>query len=77
MTYRLLFWALGTTMGIIGIGAGLFIMMTQLISVESFGIPILSAFSKNEMKDSLLRFPLKELIYRPVTIAKRNVKRKD
>lgn len=75
--YKLFFWGLGSTMGIVGIGVGIVIMMAQLISTESFGIPILSSFSKNEMKDSLLRFPLKNLIYRPTSIARENVKRKD
>ena len=75
LIYRLFFLFLGSVMGLIGIGAGLVIMLTQLISTESFGIPILSSFSKSELKDSVIRFPLWSMKYRPQSIAKRNVKR--
>lgn len=76
LVYRLFFWLLGSTLGLIGLGAGLVVMLTQLISQESFGIPILSSFSPQEMKDSLVRFPLDSLKYRPQTIAKDNVRRR-
>jgi spore germination protein KA len=75
MVYRTLFWLLGSIMGIIGIGAGVVIMIVHISSTESFGRPILSSFSKQEMKDSLLHFPLKSLRYRPTSIARENVKR--
>ena len=51
-------------------------MLTQLVSTESFGIPILSSFSKEEMKDIIFRFPLRSMKYRPAAIAKENVKRR-
>lgn len=73
--YRLLFLFLGGTMGIIGIASGVMIMMAQLISTESFGIPILSSFSKNELKDSFIRFPLRFILYRPLSIVKDNIVR--
>ncbi len=73
---RLLFLILGGTMGLIGIGTGVIIMLTQLISLESFGIPILSSFSKNELKDSIFRFPLESMKFRPASIAKDNVRRR-
>jgi hypothetical protein len=63
-------------MGLIGIGSGIVIMLTQLISKTSFGIPIMSTFSKSEMKDSVIRFPLESLKYRPQSIAKDNVRRR-
>jgi len=72
--YRLFFWLLGSTIGLIGIGAGVFIMMTQLISTYSFGIPLLSSFSKEELKDSIVRFPLKWLKDRPESIVKDNIR---
>ncbi len=75
LIYRLLFLFLGATMGLIGFGAGLVIMLTQVISTESFGIPILSSFSKNERKDGILRYPWPSMKYRPISIAKDNVKR--
>jgi len=77
LIYRLFFLFLGATMGLIGIGSGVVIMLTQLISTESFGIPILSSFSKDEMKDGILRSPLGSMKYRRGSIAKNNVKRVD
>lgn len=73
--YRLFFLLLGSMFGIVGIGAGMIIMLTQLSSISSFGIPILDSFSKQELKDSFVRFPLKSLKYRPKSIAQGNVKR--
>lgn len=75
LIYRLLFLFLGATMGLIGIGAGIMIMLTQVISTESFGIPILSSFSKQELKDTIFRFPLKTMKFRPRSIAKDNIRR--
>lgn len=74
--YRFLFLFLGATMGLIGIGSGMVILLTQLVSTESFGIHVLSSFSKNEMKDIVIRFPLKSMKYRPKSIAKDNVQRR-
>jgi spore germination protein KA len=74
--YRLLFLILGGTLGLIGIGSGVMILLTQVASTESFGIPILSSFSKNELKDIILRFPLKSMKTRPASIAKNNVRRR-
>ena len=75
IVYRFFFLFMGSTMGLIGIGAGNVIMAVQLISTESFGIPILSSFSRNEMKDSIVRFPLWMMNFRPRSIAKDNVRR--
>ena len=74
--YRLLFFVLGSTMGLIGIGAGIVIMLTQLATTSSFGIPILSSFSKQELKDIIVRSPLGSLTFRPSAIAKDNVRRR-
>lgn len=75
LTFRALYWFLGSTMGLIGIGAGFIIMMTLIISTDSFGIPILSSLSKEELKDSLIRFPIRSLKFRPQSIVKNNVRR--
>ena len=75
--YRLSFWLLGSIMGLLGIAAGLMIIMTHLVSTKSFGVPILSSFSKHERKDSIVRFLLEQQGYRPASIAKDNVKRKE
>jgi spore germination protein KA len=75
LVYRLFFLLLGATMGLIGIGTGIVIMLAQLISTESFGIPILSSFSKTELKDGILRFPLGSMKFRPASIAKDNARK--
>lgn len=75
LIYRLFFLFLGAVMGLIGIGTGVVIMLAQLISIESFGIPILSSFSKSELKDSVVRFPLWMMKRRPGSIANENVRR--
>ena len=73
--YRLLYWILGSIMGIIGISAGIMVMMTHIASTNSFGVPILSSFSKQEMKDTFVRLPLRSMLYRPKTIRGENKKR--
>ncbi len=75
--YRYLFLFFGSLMGLIGIGSGIILMLTQIVSIESFGIPIFSSFSKNEMKDTIFRFPLFAMKYRPKSIAKNNIKRRN
>jgi spore germination protein KA len=74
--YRILFLFLGGTMGLVGIGVGMTIMLTHLASTESFGISILSSFSKYELRDGNFRFPLQSMKYRPASIAKDNVRRR-
>lgn len=73
--YRMVFLIAGSTMGLVGISSAIIIMLVHLISIESFGVPILSGFSKEELKDNVMRFPLKKLKFRPSSIAKNNVKR--
>ena len=75
LVYRLFLLLLGASMGLIGIGCGTVIMLIQLISTESFGIPILDSFTKYEMRDAVARFPLWSMKFRPVSIAKSNVRR--
>jgi spore germination protein KA len=75
LIYRLFFLLLGAVMGLIGIGTGMVIILAQLISTESFGVPILSSFSRSELKDSVVRFPLWSMKRRPGSIAKENVRR--
>jgi len=75
LVYRLFFLFLGAVMGLIGIGSGVVIMLVQLISTESFGIPILSSFSKYERRDAILRYPLWSMKFRPSSIAKDNIRR--
>ncbi|NLL56332.1 MAG: spore germination protein [Clostridiales bacterium] len=73
--YKLIFIIFASLMGIIGLAAVLVIMITQLSAMRSFDIPIMSFFHKNELKDSLLRFPTRHLRFRPASIQRENFKR--
>lgn len=75
LVYRFIFLLLGGTLGLVGIGCGITLLLTQLISTTSFGVPILDSFSKSEMKDSMIRFPLRDMFFRPPSISKRNQRR--
>ena len=76
LVYRAVFWLLGGLLGLVGIGVGLVIMYTQLASADSFGIPMLSSFSRQEMKDSLVRTTLDSMEFRPESITKQNLRRR-
>ena len=73
--YRLVFLLLGGLMGLIGIATGVMFMITQVVSTESFGIPITDSFSKEERKDAFLRFPLTQMKFRPQSIVGKNWRR--
>ena len=70
--YRFFFLFLGGVMGLIGISAGVVIMLTHLVSTSSLGVPILSAFSKEELRDTIPRQPLRNMVYRPDEISGEN-----
>lgn len=76
--YRFIFLFLGGFMGLYGVVSGLFLGIAHAVSLRSFGIPYTSSFapiSKEELKDSIIRFPLWLLNKRPESIVKRNVQR--
>lgn len=73
--YRLIFLLLCASMGLVGLCAALTFMLIQVISTESFGLPVLSVSNKSELRDSLVRFPLWKMNLRPSTIAKDNIQR--
>lgn len=75
--YRYLFWLLGSMMGIIGISAGMMVMLTQIVSTHSFGVPVLSSFSRQELKDTFVRMPMRTLIFRPQSVGSDNRRRHD
>ncbi len=70
--YRLTLLLMGGSMGIVGLSTGLLIMLVQIISKDSFGIPILASFSCHEIKDNLIRVPLSLIKKRPKTVVKNN-----
>ncbi|MBU5485308.1 spore germination protein [Clostridium sp. MSJ-11] len=58
-TNRVIFIILGGTLGIYGISAGVYIMLTNMLSIKSFGVPYMYSFSPFiNFKDSILRFPM-------------------
>lgn len=76
--YRLFFLFLSGFMGLVGIACGIIAVFMQVLSLRSFGIPFTSPASPMEMqglKDYVIRFPLWEMVFRPVSIVKNNVKR--
>lgn len=73
--YRYLFLFLSAIMGLIGLAAGLFVVLVQLASTKAFGVPILASFNKQEIKDSFIRASLKKLKYRPQILSKNNRRR--
>jgi spore germination protein KA len=72
--YRIVLLLMGGSMGIVGLSAGLLIMLTQIISNQSFGIPLLSSFNKVNKKDNMLRFPLSLIKRRSITVVNNKTK---
>lgn len=73
--YKILFILFGASMGLVGIGACMVIMLVQVSSIRSYGVPIMSFFHKTDLKDNIIRAPLKKLKYRPASIQKDNLRR--
>lgn len=75
---RFVFIILATTFGLYGIAMGLIALILHLCSLRSFGVPYtspLSPFIGDEMKDSIFRFPIWSMIFRPRDISKKNLRR--
>lgn len=73
--YRFILILLGGFMGLYAMICGLVIIIVQIISLDSFGIPYgfpLAPVNKQGLKDSIIRFPLWTFIFRPATLEKRN-----
>ncbi|NMB27630.1 MAG: spore germination protein [Tissierellia bacterium] len=74
--YRLILILLGGFMGLYAMTCGLIIIIVQIISLNSFGIPYgfpLAPGNKQGLKDSIIRFPLWTLIFRPKILEKKNM----
>lgn len=57
---------------------GLMVLVLHLCSLRTFGVPYmspLSPFIREEMKDSIFRFPIPSMIFRPRDISKENLVR--
>ena len=74
--YRLILILLGGFMGLYAMTCGLIVIIVQIISLNSFGVPYgfpLAPGNKQGLKDSIIRFPLWTLIFRPKILVKRNM----
>lgn len=62
--------------GIYGIMIGLILTLIHLVNLKSFGVPYLAPFvssdSVNDFKDSVVRMPIRTLIYRPEFLSVNN-----
>ena len=71
---RLIFLFLGSIAGLYGITCGLVFLFMHLVSLDSFGVPFMwpiAPFDKEGMKDSIVKFHISKLEFRPKPIAKR------
>ena len=76
--YRFILIILGGFMGLYAMTCGLIVIIVQIISLESFNVPYgfpLAPGDKQGLKDSVVRFPLWTLIFRPKALEKRNIRR--
>ncbi|GAB6099677.1 spore germination protein [Halanaerocella petrolearia] len=65
---RFVLMALASSFGLYGLILGLIIITVHLASLKSFGIPYLTPYAPsrlNDLKDSIIRFPLWKMIARP------------
>ena len=65
---------LANAIGFLGIAAGWFLLLVQLLSLKSFGVPYFSLFQK-DLKDSFIRVPLWKMNNRPEEIPNNNAVR--
>lgn len=74
--YRFMLILLGGFMGLYAMTCGLIAIIVHIISLNSFGVPYgfpLAPSDRQGLKDSIIRFPLRELIFRPKVLEKRNM----
>jgi spore germination protein KA len=63
------------TLGLYGLGAGLFVLTTHLVGLRSFGVPFLSPLaplSVEELKDTAVRAPWWGMLTRPGLLGGKN-----
>ncbi|MDF2649537.1 MAG: spore germination protein [Paenibacillus sp.] len=76
---RFLLMILAASFGIYGITLGMFVIITHLCSLRSFGIPYMAPFAPfiaADQKDAMLRFPLWAQLTRPRLLNQNKVARK-
>lgn len=76
--WRLLAIILSSILGLIGLSIGIVLILHHLCKIETFGIPYMSPFTGiniQELKDTLIRFPLSQYKKRPATLKVANKRR--
>lgn len=67
---------LANAIGFLGIAAGWFILLIQLFSLKSFGVPYFTLY-QNDLKDTFIRAPLWKMNDRPQAIPNKNAVRQN
>lgn len=65
---------LANIFGFLGVIIGFYLIVIILINMDSFGIPYfapLAPFKLSDMKDTILRFPLKNILRKPQSFTKK------
>ena len=78
--YRLIFLISANLFGLFGIIITFICFITKLSSLDSFGLPYLYPFSPtsiNELKNSIIKFPIKKLNKREKILSKNKIKMKE
>ena len=73
--WRFIFLGFATIAGMIGIVMGLICLIIKLSDIESDGVPYLDPLSPlhfNELKDSIIRYPINKIKKRPIYTASKN-----
>lgn len=76
--WRFLIIILSSILGLIGLSIGIILILHHLCKIETFGIPYMSPFvkiDKEELKDTIIRFPLSWYRKRPSTLNVTNKRR--
>ena len=76
--WRLLIFLLASLIGIFGLTSGLLFLFFHWSQMETFGVPYLSPFVSDEdkqLQDTLFRFPLNTMKYRPKILDTKNERR--
>lgn len=63
---------LSNLLGVLGIAAGVYILIIHLYSLDSFGVPYFSSNKHKDLKDILVRVPLWKMNKRPQSIPNNN-----
>jgi spore germination protein KA len=76
--WRFIFLIFSSAIGLFGIGVGALLLLYDLASIETFGVPYLTPFATNEgrnMNDSIIRIPLPFIKKRPAYMKSPNERR--